>query len=54
MFIGCAGGIDTVINMGYKTEKNSAESFAVKVQVKGSRRTFGDDINKGREMPSRF
>ena len=49
MFIGCAGGIDTVINMGYKTEKTPAESFAVKVQVKGLQGGHsGDDINKGR------
>ena len=49
LFIGCAGGIDTVINMGYKTEKTPADSFAVKVQVKGLQGGHsGDDINKGR------
>ena len=49
MFIGCAGGIDTVINMGYKTEKTPAGSFAVKIQVKGLQGGHsGDDINKGR------
>lgn len=49
MFIGCAGGIDTVINMGYKTEKTPVDSFAVKVQVKGLQGGHsGDDINKGR------
>ena len=49
MFIGCAGGIDTVINMGYKTEKTPAGAFAVKIQVKGLQGGHsGDDINKGR------
>ena len=46
MFIGCAGGIDTVINMGYKTEKTPAGAFAVKIQVKGLQGGHsGDDIN---------
>lgn len=49
MFIGCAGGIDTVINMGYKTEKTPAGAFAVRIQVKGLQGGHsGDDINKGR------
>lgn len=49
LFIGCAGGIDTVINMKYDTEKTPANSFAVKIQVKGLQGGHsGDDINKGR------
>lgn len=49
MFIGCAGGIDTVINLGYETEKTPGDTFAVKLQVKGLQGGHsGDDINKGR------
>lgn len=49
MFIGCAGGIDTVVKLKYEQEKTDANSFAVNVQVKGLQGGHsGDDINKGR------
>ena len=49
MFIGCAGGVDTVIRMKYGTEKAPADGFALKVSVKGLQGGHsGDDINKGR------
>ncbi len=49
MFIGCAGGIDTVIRLNYNLEKTDANGFAVQVQVKGLQGGHsGDDINKGR------
>lgn len=49
MFIGCAGGIDTVIKLNYNLEKTDANGFAVQVQVKGLQGGHsGDDINKGR------
>lgn len=41
MFIGCAGGIDTVINMGYKTEKTPAGIICREgTGERASRRTF--------------
>lgn len=49
MFIGCAGGIDTVIRLPYQTEAADAHKFAVKIVVKGLQGGHsGDDINKGR------
>ncbi|WP_294141753.1 aminoacyl-histidine dipeptidase [uncultured Sanguibacteroides sp.] len=49
LFIGCAGGIDTVIHLGYETEEIPSNAFAVKIQVKGLQGGHsGDDINKGR------
>lgn len=49
MFIGCAGGIDTVVRMPYEKEGTPAHRFAVKVAVKGLQGGHsGDDINKGR------
>ena len=49
MFIGCAGGIDTVVRMKYETESAPCDAFALKVQVKGLQGGHsGDDINKGR------
>lgn len=49
MFIGCAGGIDTVIRLPYRKEVTPAHKFAVKVVVKGLQGGHsGDDINKGR------
>lgn len=49
MFIGCAGGIDTVVRLGYTTETLAADAFALKVQVKGLQGGHsGDDIDKGR------
>lgn len=49
MFVGCAGGIDTVVRMPYTKEAVPAHRFAVKVTVKGLQGGHsGDDINKGR------
>lgn len=49
MFIGCAGGIDTVVRLPYHTHPVPAHKFAVKVSVKGLQGGHsGDDINKGR------
>lgn len=49
MFVGCAGGIDTVVRMPYTKETVPAHRFAVKVTVKGLQGGHsGDDINKGR------
>ncbi len=49
-FIGCAGGIDTVITLPYTLEKLPNTYKCYEVQVKGlSGGHSGDDINKGRE-----
>ena len=49
MFIGCAGGIDTVIRLPYQKEAVGKNKFAVKIVVKGLQGGHsGDDINKGR------
>ena len=49
LFIGCAGGIDTVIEMPVETRKTDGGAFALKVTVKGLQGGHsGDDINKGR------
>lgn len=49
IFIGCAGGMDTVVKMPVETEEPGQEAFAVKVMVKGLQGGHsGDDINKGR------
>lgn len=49
MFIGCAGGIDTVIRLPYQKINLPTHKFAVKVSVKGLQGGHsGDDINKGR------
>lgn len=49
LFIGCAGGIDTLINMRYDKMVTPAHKFAVKVNIKGLQGGHsGDDINKGR------
>lgn len=49
MFVGCAGGIDTVVNMSYKKVVVERGKFAVKITVKGLQGGHsGDDINKGR------
>lgn len=49
MFIGCAGGIDTVIRFPYEKTTTPAHQFAVKIIVKGLQGGHsGDDINKGR------
>lgn len=49
LFIGCAGGVDTVVELPYQKEVVPEHMFAVKVQVKGLLGGHsGDDINKGR------
>lgn len=49
MFIGCAGGIDTVAKLPYEKIVTPAHKFAVKVRVKGLLGGHsGDDIHKGR------
>lgn len=49
MFIGCAGGIDTVIRIPYEKIVTPAHKFAIKITVKGLQGGHsGDDINKGR------
>ncbi len=49
LFIGCAGGMDTVVEMPVETQETDAGGFAVKVAVKGLQGGHsGDDINKGR------
>jgi len=48
VFVGCAGGIDTVAKLGYKTEKTPENNFGFKVSVKGLQGGHsGDDIDKG-------
>lgn len=49
LFIGCAGGIDTLATFAYDSEKVPTDSVALKITVKGlSGGHSGDDIDKGR------
>lgn len=49
IFIGCAGGIDSIATMTYSQETTPANMFAVKICVKGLLGGHsGDEINKGR------
>ena len=49
IFIGCAGGIDTLAYFDYKTEKVPENSVAFKISVSGLLGGHsGDDINKNR------
>lgn len=49
LFIGCAGGIDTVGTLSYSAEELPVGSFAVKLEVKGLLGGHsGDDIHKNR------
>ncbi|HET6556841.1 MAG TPA: aminoacyl-histidine dipeptidase [Prolixibacteraceae bacterium] len=49
LFIGCAGGIDTVGTLSYTPESVPVASFAIKLEVKGLLGGHsGDDINKNR------
>lgn len=49
IFIGCAGGIDTVVRLPYENESTPGGQFAVRVTLKGLQGGHsGDDINKGR------
>lgn len=48
VFVGCAGGIDTVAKLSYKTEKTPEHYFGFTVSVKGLQGGHsGDDIDKG-------
>ena len=48
IFVGCAGGIDTVAKLSYKTEKTPENYFGFTVSVKGLQGGHsGDDIDKG-------
>jgi len=49
MFIGCAGGIDTLATIAYEKEKVEEKQFAIRIDVKGLLGGHsGDEINKGR------
>ncbi|GAB7087964.1 aminoacyl-histidine dipeptidase [Marinifilum fragile] len=49
IFIGCAGGIDTLANMEYQKEEVPSGHFALRIDVKGLLGGHsGDEINKGR------
>ncbi|MFO7658528.1 MAG: aminoacyl-histidine dipeptidase [Bacteroidales bacterium] len=49
IFIGCAGGIDTIANMHYKTRPVPSNSVAFRIDVSGlTGGHSGDDINKNR------
>ncbi len=49
LFIGCAGGVDTVVEIPYLKEPVPADSIAYRVNVSGLVGGHsGDDINKGR------
>ncbi|MFA8433131.1 MAG: aminoacyl-histidine dipeptidase [Marinifilaceae bacterium] len=49
IFIGCAGGIDTLATMEYKKEEVPEGHFAIRLDVKGLLGGHsGDEINKGR------
>lgn len=49
IFVGCAGGIDTVAQFTYNAEPAPENYFAVRISVKGLLGGHsGDDINKGR------
>jgi dipeptidase D len=49
LFIGCAGGVDTVATFNYQPEASPAGMFAVKISVTGLLGGHsGDDIHKGR------
>ncbi len=48
-FIGCAGGVDTVIKIEKETTETPVDQIAYKIWVKGLQGGHsGDDINKGR------
>lgn len=49
LFVGCAGGIDTLATFKYKSEPLEKGYFPIKLEVKGLLGGHsGDDINKGR------
>jgi len=48
IFIGCAGGVDTVATFNFKTRPVPSKSLAFKIELKGLKGGHsGDDINKG-------
>lgn len=48
LFIGCAGGVDTIVNFDYRARPVPLKSVAFKIEVKGLRGGHsGDDIHKG-------
>jgi len=48
IFVGCAGGIDTVATLTYQTEKTPDHYFGFKISVSGLQGGHsGDDIDKG-------
>ncbi|MDA3891588.1 MAG: aminoacyl-histidine dipeptidase [Salinivirgaceae bacterium] len=48
LFIGCAGGIDTLATFDFRTRPIPSKSLAFKVEIKGLRGGHsGDDIDKG-------
>lgn len=48
LFIGCSGGVDTVITFGYETEKIPSDFEPFKIAITGlTGGHSGDDINKG-------
>lgn len=48
LFIGCAGGMDTIVTFAYETEKVPSNFMAFKLSVTGLKGGHsGDDINKG-------
>ncbi len=49
LFIGCAGGIDTMITLPYEKVQSEADHLPFKISVTGLKGGHsGDDINKGR------
>lgn len=59
LFIGCAGGIDTIATFTYKTEEIQNLMFPFEINISGLKGGHsGDDINKGRanavKLLSRF
>jgi len=49
LFIGCAGGVDTLAELPVEMERTPGNSFALKLMVRGLWGGHsGDDINKGR------
>lgn len=49
LFIGCAGGIDTIASISYNKEEVPSDHFPIRIDVKGLLGGHsGDEINKGR------
>ncbi len=55
LFIGCAGGIDTIITFNYSKQDVPAAYFPIEIKVSGLMGGHsGDDINKGRENANKI